>query len=225
MFIHCTPMISTVALPTASPYMALALITLPTHHCSLICINIPDSLYIPNLPCNLISPQWLISELQKQNKNLHFTYFLIGVSSLSIPTSSLSNITWHLTFLHSPYTMLCPLKAYHPHHNWHPFIWQHGFAAHSHQTTTPPPFKTTAKQLDNLTAIQHQLYHWHIHLGHMNFTAIQSMAHKNLGIPQDLARCLPLFVKNVFLVKPNDALFKIHSPLANNLYNQERYVV
>ena len=44
-------------------------------------------------------------------------------------------------------------------------------------------------------------YHWHTNLGHMNFASIQSMAHKNLGIPQALARCIPPVCQETFFGK------------------------
>jgi len=37
-----------------------ATITLQTHSSALLCISIPHSLNVPELPCNLLSPQWLI---------------------------------------------------------------------------------------------------------------------------------------------------------------------
>jgi len=53
-------------------------ITLHTHESQAIILHIPNSLYVPNLPCNLISPQWLIQTLQKQNKNSSFCVFPYG---------------------------------------------------------------------------------------------------------------------------------------------------
>jgi len=45
------------------------------------------------------------------------------------------------------------------------------------------PFQTLAQEYANMTQTQQDLYYWHVHLGHMNFASIQSMAWKEMGIP------------------------------------------
>jgi len=55
-----------------------ATITLQTQSSTFICILIPHSLYVPDLPCNLLLPQWLIAELQKQHKKSSFHIFPNG---------------------------------------------------------------------------------------------------------------------------------------------------
>jgi len=70
-------------------------VTLCTHHLSTICIKIPNSLYIPDLPCNLISPQWLISELQKQHKKASFHIFPHGC--LLLIDAHIIPLKYHLT--------------------------------------------------------------------------------------------------------------------------------
>jgi len=86
-----------------------AVITLRTHSMSFLRLRIPNSLYVPDLPCNLISPQWLTSELQKQNKNSSFHIFphgcLLIINTHIIPlkyhpTSNLPTFTL-ITMTHS----------------------------------------------------------------------------------------------------------------------------
>jgi len=86
-----------------------AVITLCTHHSLLICLQIPHSLYVPDLTCNLLSPQWLVSTLQKQNKRSSFHIFPNGclflldnhVIPLAYhPTSNLPASNFYLHLMH-----------------------------------------------------------------------------------------------------------------------------
>jgi len=72
-----------------------AAITLRTHHSTLLRIHIPHSLYVPELPCNLLSPQWLVSTLQKQNKKSSFHIFPNGC--LFLLDNHVIPLTYHPT--------------------------------------------------------------------------------------------------------------------------------
>jgi len=72
-----------------------AVITLCTHHSLLICLQIPHSLYVPDLTCNLLSPQWLVSTLQKQNKRSSFHIFPNGC--LFLLDNHVIPLTYHPT--------------------------------------------------------------------------------------------------------------------------------
>jgi len=58
--------------------IGMSTITLQTHANKFLTLHIPNSLYVPNLPCNLILPQWLIQTLQKQ-KNHHYMFLPMAV--------------------------------------------------------------------------------------------------------------------------------------------------
>jgi len=81
----------------------------------------------------------------------------------------------------------------------------HGFKATLLSTSTDNLFRQTPTEYANLTTTQKQLYNWHVHLGHMNYATIQSMACKDLGIPRNLARCTPPYVWNADTVRLNVA--------------------
>jgi len=75
--------------------IGMSTITLQTHTNKFLTLHIPNSLYVPNLPCNLISPQWLIQTLQKQNKNSSFHVFPYGC--LFIIASHIVPLPYHPT--------------------------------------------------------------------------------------------------------------------------------
>jgi len=171
-----------------------ATITLRTHQHKNICLYIPNSLYVPNLPCNLISPQWLTQTLQKQQKKSSFhifphgCLFLLDNHIVPLPYHPASNLP--IFQLHQP---LEPSVTLHSQTHSLPTSTTllHGFEAVHNPSSDTNSYRTTPTDYDNLTIHQRQLYNWHVRLGHMNFASIQSMARKNLGIPRDLAQCQP----------------------------------
>jgi len=170
--------------------VGIAMITLHTHHLTTLHIQIPYSLYVPDLPCNLISLQWLISTLQTQNKKSSFHIF---------PNGCLLLINDHvilLQYFSQPFWAMLSSVSTPMTHQQNPDLLC-GFDARI--TLIPPfqPFWQTLEQYANLTANQCQLYDWHVCLGHMNFASIQNMACKNIGIPRALTSCQPPLVKHV----------------------------
>jgi len=159
-----------------------ATITLSTHASKFIMLHIPNSLYVPDLPCNLISPQWLVQTLQKQNKNSSFhafpygCLFLLDDHVVPLPYHPTSNLPVFQLLSppsdqvsHDPTTdtaMSSPMATH----------LLHGFEAIHQSLSDTLPFCTTTDEHANLTAAQCHLYDWHVHLGHMNFAMIQSMA-------------------------------------------------
>jgi len=93
-----------------------AIISMCTHHSSIVlCLQILHSLYVPDLPCNFISPQWPTATLQKQNKKVFPSEFsLIAVSSYMKTTSFPYPITPHLNYLFIHY-FLCNEIMYYSH--------------------------------------------------------------------------------------------------------------
>jgi len=174
-----------------------ATITLKTHKNKTLQLHIPHSLYVPDLTCNLLSPQWLIQSLQKQNKNSSFHVFPHGclfvldnhiVPLLYHPTSNLP-VFQLLTTTHvgtiatsDPQTSTEELAS---------ILLLHGFEASLTSLLTFPLPHQLPTEYANLTAKQQQLYDWHVRLGHMNYATIQSMARKDIGIPRTLATCSP----------------------------------
>jgi len=75
-----TSFLPTTTMASNLPFQGIgtAFIYLQTHHATTLHIYIPHSLYVPDLPCNLISPQWLFQTLQKQNKKSSFPIFPNG---------------------------------------------------------------------------------------------------------------------------------------------------
>jgi len=67
----------------------------------------------------------------------------------------------------------------------------HGFKAIISSPSLETPFHLHPHEYSNMSSNQQLLYDWHVHFGHMNFATIQSMAHKNIGIPHKLACCHP----------------------------------
>jgi len=154
------------------------IILVHTHHSCTLQIHIPSSLYVPNLPCNLILPQRLITILQKQNKKSSFHIF---------PNGCLLLINHHIVPLCYPPTSNLPIF------NLLPTITNQAMLSHLLHTSlsktstqllfgfeavlsNPMHFMMTPDKYTNLTGLQQQLYTWHIQLGHMNFAFIQSMA-------------------------------------------------
>jgi len=172
------------------------MITLRTHSSTTLRIQIPHSLYVPDLPCNLISPQWLIAALQKQQKKSSFHIFpqgcLLLIDSHVIPLQyhPTSNLPVFRLEPHQPYTaMLSGIST--TTDSLDTFDLLYGFNSRIETLLALPAFRQTPEQHANLTNKQKLLYDWHVRLGHMNFAAIQSMARKDIGIPLALASCQP----------------------------------
>jgi len=163
--------------------MALALLsfTLCTHKSQLLCLYIPNSLYVPDLPCNLLSPQWLVQTLCNQNKNSSFhvfpnrCIFYLDGHIIPLPYHPSSNLPIFQLVLHPEAHPPLP-----PHANItiasNPTTLLHGFEATLQSLTLTLPFQTLTQEYANMTQHQQDLYDWHVCLSHMNFASIQSMA-------------------------------------------------
>ncbi len=145
----------------------------------------------------MISPQWLVQTLQKQNKNSSFHVFPYGC--LFLLNDHVVPLPYHPASNLPVFQLLSPLSdqvSQDPTTDTAMFSPMathllHRFEVIHQSLSDTLPFCTTADEQANLTAAQLRLYDWHVRLGHMNFATIQSMAQKNLGIPRDLACCQP----------------------------------
>jgi len=133
----------------------------------------------------------------KQNKKSSFHIFPHGC--LLIIDTHIIPLKYHLTSNLPTFTLVTKSNHNNPaptpplvqHLSSETTNLLHGFVAEHSQLPLANTYRTTPEQLQNLTAMQRQLYNWHIRLGHMNFATIQSMARKDLGLPQELAQCTP----------------------------------
>jgi len=174
-----------------------ATITLKAHKNKIIQLHIPHSLYVPDLTCNLLFPQWLIQSLQKQNKNSSFHVFPHGC--LFVLDNHIIPLLYHPTS-NLPVFQLLPTNQtgtnatsglHPPTKDLSSLLLLRGFEASLTSLLTFPLPHQLPTEYANLTTKQQQLYNWHVRLGHMNYATIQSMARKDIGIPCTLATCSP----------------------------------
>jgi len=132
------------------------IITLCTHKSQLLNLYIPNSLYVPDLPCNLLSPQWLVQTLHNQNKNSSFhvfpnrCIFYLDGHIIPLPYHPSSNLP--------VYQLVFPLEAQQPlasHANIAitsptPTLF-HGFEATLQSSTLILPFRTLPQEYANMT--------------------------------------------------------------------------
>jgi len=150
-----------------------ATLLLKTHKNNTLKIHLPSALYVPTLPCNLISPQWLIQALTVNGHQASFHAFPNGclflynhhiVPLCYHPTSNLPIFDMHQRSSSPSSDVSSPLS---PNDNT---------LLYGYEASTPDNFCTSPLDYGNLTSTQHALYNWHIRLGHLNFPTIQAMA-------------------------------------------------
>jgi len=168
--------------------IGMATLLLKTHKNTTLKIHIPSALYVLNLPCNLISPQWLIQALTVTGHQASFHAFPNGC--LFIYDQHIVSLCYHpmsnlpIFDIHQPSpSPLSDVNSPLPPDN-HSLLY-------GYEASTPSIFHTSPSEYANLTSTQHALYDWHVCLGHLNFPAIQAMARKGLLGPRDLSRCQP----------------------------------
>jgi len=163
-----------------------AIITLKTHKNRIIHLHTPHSLYVPDLTCNLLSPQWLIQSLQKQNKNSSFhifphgCLFLVDTHIIPLLYHSASNLPMFQLLPTNERIHWINPEHQNPKHDPSSLLLLHRFEASIPSEIPKLPPCQTPNEYDNLTATQKQLYDWHVQLGHMNYGTIQSMACKDM---------------------------------------------
>jgi len=172
-----------------------AIITLCTHKSQLLCLYVPNLLYIPDLPCNLLLPQWLVQTFCNQKNSPFHVFpkgciFVLNRHIIPLPYHPSSNLPIFQLVPPSAESLNLPHHAYIATSN-NTTALLYGFEVLLQSSKPHLPFQTLAQEYANMTQTQQDLYYWHVHLGHMNFASIQSMAWKEMGIPWELARCHP----------------------------------
>jgi len=208
-----------------------ATITLKMHKNKLCHLHIPNSLYVTDLTCNLLSPQWPIQSFQKQNKNSSFhifphgCLFLINNHIILLLYHPASNLPIFQLVPSETTTIMNDLDTSSSSEPLEYSAILHGFEATFPSLPTETLFHQTSTKYANLTLSQQQLYNWRVQLSHMNYATIQSMSQKDIGIPQHLAYCSPPLCCKCQYGKPNSIPFRNSNQLVSDHFDQAKCAV
>jgi len=202
-----------------------AVITIQTHHSTILCIHIPHSW----TPMQSSLPSMAYFYLTKQNKKCSFhifpngCLFLLDDHIISLPYDLTSNLpVFKLLPLQQVLALLSFTQTNDMISSWNQLLWS--FEVQLHNLQSSLQCKTTPGQYANLTQLQCQLYDWHVCHGHMNFAAIQSMHKKTLEFCNLLNDVFLLFAKNVSMEKLNNTLYNSNDQLTTFATLEKRVV-